>query len=70
MTEHTAREPDIDRADIDEDDYADPRIGGCYLCYRGNGKQDDDMVFSTEFDAYYHPEHLPDDCDDLLEYIT
>lgn len=66
MTEYTERE--IDRADPSDDDYASPQIGGCWICYRGNGHQDDDMVFSTEFDTYYHPDCLPEGTDTLLEY--
>lgn len=37
-----------------------PSQGGCWVCHRGNGWEDDDMEFDTEFDTFYHPECLED----------
>lgn len=43
----------------------------CWLCDTGNGHEDDDMAFDTEFDTYYHPSCLADaDCETVLEYET
>lgn len=46
------------RADPDDDDYNPPQAGGCWICYRGNGHDDESMALDLAFDTYYHPECL------------
>lgn len=50
-------------------DYCPNRVpanaGGCWIC---NHLGDSEMAFSTEFDARYHPDCLPDEHDTLLDY--
>jgi hypothetical protein len=42
----------------------DPEVGGCWICHDDEGG----MVFSIEFDAWYHPSCLPDECNNLVDY--
>lgn len=59
-----------DEQQPDEQSIDPVQAGGCWICHEGNGYEDDDMVFSMEFDAFYHPDCLPEGCDNLLDYET
>ena len=62
-------EAGIDVAKMGDPDYRMPSVGGCWICRRGNGYEDDDMAFDIEFDTFYHPEHLEElGVSSILEY--
>lgn len=67
--EERLKEAGIDVAKIGDPDYRMPSAGGCWICRRGNGYEDDDMKFDMEFDTFYHPEHLEKlELNSILEY--
>lgn len=53
-----------------DEEYNPPSQGGCWVCYRGNGwEETEKFEFTTEFDAFYHPECLEEfDVDSILEF--
>lgn len=60
MTDYITRdeEPSIDRG------YVPPDRGGCWICHRLDGTLD----YDGEFDAFFHPDCLPNGVDTILEY--
>lgn len=46
-----------------------PTAGGCWFCKTGNGFEDDDMAFDSEFDAFAHTECLEaNDVESIYEF--
>ncbi len=45
-----------------------PSVGGCWICDHGDGWENEDMAFDTEFDTFYHKECLPETSDTILEF--
>lgn len=62
-------EAGVDVAKYDDPDYRTPSEGGCWICNRGNGHEDDEMSFSIDYDTFYHDGCLDQvGCKSILEY--
>lgn len=63
------REDGIEVPDFDDPEYKSPNAGGCWICRKGSGWEDDDMDFDLEFDTFYHPECLErTGCESITDY--
>lgn len=60
-----------------DDEYNNPNAGGCWICHKGNGFEDDpsEYEFSTDLDSFYHveclqlaDENMSVDVETLLDY--
>lgn len=52
------RDTGIEVPEYDDPEYNSPNEGGCWICRKGSGWEDDDMDFDLEFDTFYHPQCL------------